>query len=187
MNTILRETRFSNHLFQIVFGDITKETTDAIVNPANAALQHGGGLARIILNGGGPLIQQESDDWVRQYGPVSCAKPAYTSAGKLPFRYVIHAVGPVWSNHPDDPVHLAEAVHGSLAVAVELGLSSLSLPAISTGLFGYPKDQAAVILFDAVQWFFRNTHQPSLNQVRLVLFDQPTQDAFLHEWDRRSG
>lgn len=187
MNTILRETTFSGYLFQIVAGDITAETTQAIVNPANAALQHGGGLARLISKKGGPRIQKESDDWVRAHGPVGHADPAYTSAGELDFKYIFHAVGPVWSNHASDSAKLSDAVYGSLKKAGELGLTSLSLPAISTGIFGYPKDQAARITFETVERFFRDNPETRLQTVRLVLFDQPTLDAFLAEWDKRQA
>ena len=86
----------SGQRLEIVQGDITGETVDAIVNAANSHLQHGAGVAGAILRRGGYQIQQESLEWVRQHGPVTHAEPAYTSAGKLPCRYVIHAVGPVW-------------------------------------------------------------------------------------------
>ena len=79
--------------FQIVQGDITQEAVDAIVNAANSHLQHGGGVAGVIVRQGGQAIQQESDAWVRAHGPVSHTEPAYTSAGRLPCKYVIHAVG----------------------------------------------------------------------------------------------
>ena len=183
MNITRRETSFSGHLFQLVEGDITLESTETIVNPANSALQHGGGLARIIANRGGPRIQKESNDWVRKHGPVSHAEPAVTSGGNLHFRYIIHAVGPVWSGNPSDPLNLALAVTGSLQTASQLGLASISIPAISTGIFGYPKSQAARVIFDAVERFFRENPDSGLVTVRLVLFDQPTLLAFLSEWD----
>ena len=81
---------------QLIQGDITAEEVDAIVNAANEFLQHGGGVARTISSKGGAAIQEESNAWVLQHGRVSHAKPAWTSAGLLPAKYVIHAVGPVW-------------------------------------------------------------------------------------------
>jgi O-acetyl-ADP-ribose deacetylase (regulator of RNase III) len=154
---------------------------DAIVNAANRHLQHGAGVAGAILHGGGPVIQHESDAWVRQHGPVSHAAPAYTHAGNLPCRFVIHAVGPVWGEG-DEEARLAAAVTGSLRCAAELGLQSIAIPAISTGIFGFPKASAAHIMLAAIQRYFVDESQTSLTQVRLVLFDQPTVDAFILEW-----
>ena len=94
--TVLKTHTFSGgQQLHLVQGDITQEEVGAIVNAANLHLQHGGGVAGIISRRGGPQIQQESDAWVREHGPVSHAKPAYTSGGDLPCRYVIHAVGPI--------------------------------------------------------------------------------------------
>src|SRR5512146_1149315 len=97
MNTIILETLFaSGQALQLVQGDITLEKTDAIVNAANRYLRHGGGVAGAIVQKGGAVIQQESDEWVQSHGEVVSTSPAWTSGGKLAARYVIHAVGPVW-------------------------------------------------------------------------------------------
>lgn len=182
MNTILQEhTLPSGQTLQIVQGDLTAETVDAIVNAANSHLQHGGGVAGAISRKGGPQIQAESDAWVRQHGPVSHAEPAYTRAGSLPCRYVIHAVGPVWGEGDEDH-QLAAAVAGSLRLADELGLSSIAFPAISTGIFGFPKARAAGVIFAAISDYFTQNPASGLRQVRLTLFDQPTIDAFLSAW-----
>src|SRR5689334_12398437 len=127
MNTLLREkTLPGGQSLQIFQGDITTESLDAIVNAANSRLQHGGGVAWAIALHGGPAIQEQSDEWVRIHGPVSHAEPAFTGAGDLPCRYVIHAVGPVWGEGDDDN-KLAAAVGGALRRADELGLHSLAL------------------------------------------------------------
>src|SRR5215213_10192708 len=103
MNTVLVEKRFpSDQVIQIVQGDITIEEVDAIVNAANEHLQHGGGVAWAISKKGGSAIQQESDFWIRQHGSVPHARPAWTSGGLLPAKYVIHAVGPVWGDGDED-------------------------------------------------------------------------------------
>ncbi len=184
---VMRECTYpSGQRFQIVQGDITQQDVDAIVNAANAQLQHGGGVAGLIVRHGGRVIQVESDQWVRDYGPVSHAEPAYTSGGDLPCRYVIHAVGPVWGAGDED-AKLAAAVFGSLQRADELGLESLALPAISTGIFGFPKARAAKIIFEAVESYFEKHQSSGLSQVRLVLFDQPTLDSFLQVWDTKFG
>jgi O-acetyl-ADP-ribose deacetylase (regulator of RNase III) len=183
MTSILREAHFpSSQTLQLVQGDLTTETVDAIVNAANSHLQHGGGVAGIIVLRGGHKIQAESDAWVREHGPVSHAEPAYTCAGRLPCRYVIHAVGPVWGEGNED-TKLTAAVAGSLRLADQLGLSSIAFPAISTGIFGFPKERAANVIYSAISAYFTQQPSSSLQLVRLTLFDQPTVNAFLNVWD----
>ena len=181
MNTVLTERVLStNQTLQIVQGDITTETVDAIVNAANEHLQHGGGVAWAISKKGGPAIQKESDAWIRQHGPVPHARPAWTSGGLLPAKYVIHAVGPVWGDGDEDR-KLSEAVTGSLRLADELKCASIALPAISTGIFGFPKDRAANIIFSSIEKYFESTTS-NLKVVKLTLFDQATVDVFLKSW-----
>jgi O-acetyl-ADP-ribose deacetylase (regulator of RNase III) len=187
MNRVVLEHAFpSGQRLLFVHGDLTQEPVDAIVNAANDRLQHGGGVAGVIARLGGPEIQAESDAWVREHGSVSHEQPAYTSAGRLPCRYVIHAVGPVWGSGDEDR-KLAAAVRGSLALADRLGLESLALPAISTGIFGFPKMRAAGVIFRAVAEFFSDHPGSGLQQVRLTLFDKDTLDTFRQAWDRRFG
>lgn len=182
MSQILQQRTFpSGQTLQIAQGDLTNETVDAIVNAANGYLQHGGGVAAAIVRRGGHVIQQESDAWVRQHGPVSNAEPAYTGAGSLPCKYVIHAVGPVWGEGDEDH-KLALAVIGSLRVAERLGLASIAFPAISTGIFGFPKERAARIIFAAIETYFAENSASPLKKVRIILFDQPTIEAFLTVW-----
>ena len=181
MNAVLTEhTLPTNQTIQIVQGDITSESVDAIVNAANARLQHGGGVAWAISNKGGASIQRESDLWIRQHGPVPHSHPAWTSGGNLPAKYVIHAVGPVWGDGNEDQ-KLSNAVTGSLQVADELKCSSIAMPAISTGIFGFPKERAAGIIFSAIDEYFEDTRS-EIKIVKLVLFDQSTVDAFLKQW-----
>ena len=181
MNKVLVDKKFPDgQTLQIVQGDITLEETDAIVNAANEHLQHGGGVAWAIVRRGGEAIQQESDAWIRKYGPVTHSHPAWTSGGLLPAKYVIHAVGPVWGDGNEDE-KLSAAVHGSLEAADELKLSSLSLPAISTGIFGFPKDRAAGIIFSTIKNYFAH-HETGIKLVRIVLFDDTTIRAFVSSW-----
>ena len=181
MNAVLTEHVLSTgQTLQIVQGDITTETVDAIVNAANEHLQHGGGVAWAISKKGGPAIQKESDVWIQQHGPVTHARPAWTSGGLLPAKYVIHAVGPVWGDGDEDR-KLSEAVTGSLRLADELKCTSIALPAISTGIFGFPKDRAAGIIFSAIEKYFES-HASNLKVVKLTLFDQATVDVFLKSW-----
>ena len=179
---LVEKTFQSGQSLKIVQGDITVEEVDAIVNAANEHLAHGGGVAWAISKKGGPKIQQESDAWVREHGPVSHAHPAWTSGGTLPAKYVIHAVGPVWGETSDDDKNLSDAVTGSLRTADELKCESISMPAISTGIFGFPKDRAAGIIFKAVTAYFEKNVNSSVKQVRIVLFDQSTIDAFMKQW-----
>ena len=185
MNTVLVAHPFpSGQCFEIVQGDITTETVDAIVNAANSYLQHGGGVAGVISLRGGLVIQQESDAWLREHGPVSHAGPAVTSGGKLHCRYVIHAVGPVWGDGDED-TKLASAVTGSLKVAERLGLSSIAFPAISTGIFGFPKERAAGVIFAAIEGYFADNPFSGVKMVRLTLYDKATVDAFLGVWSKQ--
>jgi len=183
VNRIIREYTFaSGTRLQLVEGDITQEHVDAIVNAANAYLKHGAGVAGAIIQQGGSQIQTESDAWVQKYGPVSHAKPAYTGGGRLACRYVIHAVGPVWGEGEDD-AKLATAIFGALATAEELRLVSLSFPAISTGIFGFPKERAAQIYLAVVRSYIGQHPNTSLKQIRLTLFDQTTLEAFIKIWE----
>ena len=186
MNTLLVEHTFpAGQTIQIVQGDITIEEVDAIVNAANEFLQHGGGVARTISTKGGSTIQKESNAWVLQHGRVSHARPAWTSGGNLPVKYVIHAVGPVWGDGDEDS-KLESVVTGSLRVADELECSSMAMPAISTGIFGFPKDRAAGIIFSAIEKYFVE-NSSGLITVRLALYDQPTVDVFIKSWRDKWG
>ncbi len=167
----------------LVRGDITQERVDAIVNAANQYLEHGGGLARVIVQKGGQVIQEESRQWVARHGPVPHDRPAYTSAGRLPARYVIHAVGPVWGEGDED-AKLRAAILGTLQRAEELGCTSVALPAISTGVFGFPKDRAARVIYQAIKDYVREHPETPLRDVRLVVYDSPTVEAFVEVWDR---
>jgi putative ATPase len=187
MNTILVQRNLSTRQsLQIVQGDITLDEVDAIVNAANEHLQHGGGVAWAIVRRGGRVIQDESDKWIQQHGTVSHAAPAWTSGGALPAKYVIHAVGPVWGDGDEDN-KLADAVIGSLRVADELKCESVSMPAISTGIFGFPKERAAGILFSNIEKYFANTKSSTLRIVRIVLFDEPTIRVFMDKWNKFNG
>jgi O-acetyl-ADP-ribose deacetylase (regulator of RNase III) len=184
MNTVSAERVLStNQTLQIVQGDITLEKVDAIVNAANEHLQHGAGVAGAIVRRGGEVIQRESNEWVRKHGPVSHDQPAWTSGGRLPAKYVLHAVGPVWGEGEED-VKLADAVTGSLRLADELKCSSISIPALSTGIFGFPKERAAEIIIKTIEVYFSQAPASGLKQVRLVLLDKASVDSFLKFWPR---
>ena len=187
MNRILVERSLdSGQRLQIVQGDLTQERVDAIVNAANEFLQHGGGVAAAIVRRGGAQIQAESDAWVQEHGPVRHDAPAYTRAGNLPCRYVIHAVGPVWGEGEEE-AKLASAVAGSLGLADRLKLRSIAFPAISTGIFGFPKEAAAAAILTAIEDYCTQNIDSGLLEIRLTLFDQPTIEAFLKRWKSIRG
>jgi len=175
----------AGQLIRIVQGDLTEEPVDAIVNAANEHLAHGGGVAGAIVRKGGPEIQAESDHWVREHGPVRTGTAAITDAGRLPARYVIHAVGPVWRNRGDEDALLTSAVTSALTLAAQHGVRSISLPAISSGIFGFPKARAARVILDAVESFLAAHSQGSIQEVNLCNVDDLTARLFLEEARRR--
>jgi putative ATPase len=169
---------------RLVHGDLTEERVDAIFNAANGQLMHGGGVAGAIVRRGGQSIQQESDAWVRAHGPATHARPAITGAGKLPARFVIHAVGPIWGEGDED-AKLFTAVVAALTLAAEKGLQSVALPAISTGIFGFPKDRGARIILDAIAHAVSTAASPPLREIRITLIDEPSVAIFARELERR--
>jgi O-acetyl-ADP-ribose deacetylase (regulator of RNase III) len=176
MNRVILEQSVANGVIRVVQGDITLAETDAVVNAANSHLQHGGGVAGAIVRRGGRVIQEESD----RVGFVPEGEVAVTSAGDLAARYVIHAVGPRGGDSEGDD-KLARAVASSLAKAAELGLASISLPAISSGIFGFPKDRCAEILIETAWRYLAENPDGPLRQIEFVLFDDETAEIFRRE------
>ncbi len=176
----------ATHTLTVIQGDLTQEPAEAIVNAANAYLQHGGGLAGAIVRRGGRVIQQESDAWVREHGPLTHDRAAMTTAGALPARYVIHVVGPRWGEG-DEPAKLRAAVLAALRTAQSLGVRSLALPAISTGIFGYPVEQAAAVIVDAIFDAVAQGLVPDVTDLRLVLYDAATAQVFTRAVQARAA
>ena len=158
---------------EAVLGDMTSERVDAIVNAANTNLAHGGGLAGAIVARGGTVIQEESD----QLAPVTTGDAAVTSAGALPCRWVIHAVGPVWGDG-DEEASLRSAVRASLDRAAELKATTSALPAISTGIFGYPKTEGTTAIVDESRSWLLGHPDSTIEVVRFTAFDEQTADLF---------
>ena len=173
---ILAEYKVRDLVLQAVHGDMTAERVDAIVNAANSNLAHGGGLAGAIVARGGVVIQEDSD----KLAPVATGKAVVTSAGDLPCRWVIHAVGPIWGTGGEEEL-LRSAVRSSFDRATELGAESMALPAISTGIFGYPKREGtATIVEEARLWL--DCHPDSLlTTLRFTAFDDLTAELFAIE------
>lgn len=176
----------SGQTIEVAQGNLTQERVDAIVNAANANLSHGGGVAAAIAHAGGPVIQRESSAWVRRYGPVTHSQPAYTQSGQLPCRFVIHTVGPVWGEGEEDR-KLEEAIRGSLLRAETLDLRSIAFPAISTGIFGFPKERAARIFAATFQEYFAENPQSPLELVRMTLWGDEDLKIFLDQFNHTLG
>jgi O-acetyl-ADP-ribose deacetylase (regulator of RNase III) len=190
MRKIVKERLIAEHslpggqMLRLLHGDLTTQRVDAIVNAANAYLMHGGGVAGAIVRAGGEQIQRESDAWVRKHGLVSHAHPAITGAGRLPCRYVLHAVGPRWGEGEEE-AKLSAAVRGALALAEEHDLATLAMPAIAMGIFGFPAERGAEVMLDAVEQYFAESAGGTLREVRFLLIDRATPDSFRMQFERR--
>jgi O-acetyl-ADP-ribose deacetylase (regulator of RNase III) len=170
-----------NHTFiELIEGDITTLDADAIVNAANEQLSHGAGLAALISRRGGPTIQKESHLWVHEHGRVVTGSAAITSAGTLNARHVIHAVGPVYDQPSSSSEFLASAVRSALRMADDHELKSIAVPAISTGIFGYPLEAAARVMLEATFAYLRG--ETELERVVYCLFGQHAFDVFAREF-----
>ena len=178
---IIAEKSIEGKILRLVQGDITERNIDAIVNAANSRLQHGGGVAGAIVKKGGQIIQEESNEI--GYAPVGTA--VITGAGKLPARFIIHAVGPRMGEGDEDN-KLKNAVLNSLKLASERGLTSISLPAISSGVFGFPKDRCADILIKAALNHIKENPKSSLQLIEFCVYDDLTTGYFQKEFDKVS-
>ena len=203
------------------YGDISSEKVDAILNPSDDFLSHGAGLAKVIVQKGGSEIQRESVKLIqkRGYKSLHIGDAVHTRAGNLPCKFVIHAVGPTWGKHSyrESIKLLQKACSQSLKLASKLGLSSIAIPAISSGIFGAPADVCAFAMLNAVEEYLRTVNQepskkekPSktrkealnqtaegekykansraiLNDIRFVLIDADAIDVFEKEFIQRFG
>jgi O-acetyl-ADP-ribose deacetylase (regulator of RNase III) len=157
----------------VVRGNLLEEPVDAIVNAANGHLSHGGGVAGVIARAAGPALQAESDRLLTTKGPFAAGTAIVTSAGKLPFKGVIHAVGPR-SGEGDEERKLVLALQSAFHCAEERGWESVSFPAVSAGIFAVPLDICARAYVAAAR-------SARLRNVRLCLREQPIIDAVLEE------
>jgi O-acetyl-ADP-ribose deacetylase (regulator of RNase III) len=178
---IISEKTIERKTMKLVQGDITERDIDAIVNAANSHLQHGGGVAGAIVRKGGQIIQEESNKI--GYTPVGTA--VITGAGKLPAKFVIHAVGPRMGEGDEDN-KLKSAVLSSLKLASEKGLKSISMPAISSGIFGFPKDRCAEILVNEALNYLKENPESSLELIEFCVYDDITMRYFKKEFDKLS-
>ncbi len=169
----INDTRLS-----IIQGDITRQTTDAIVNAASSSLMGGGGVDGAIHRAGGPAILEECQQIVSRQGRLPAGKAVITTGGKLKAKFVIHTVGPVWyGGNQGEPELLANAYQQSLQMAAENNLSSISFPAISTGAYGYPVAEAARVALSTAFSFIKEG-KARIKEVVFVLFDSPTFESY---------
>lgn len=162
---------------QLVRDDITKMTTDAIVNAANTSLLGGGGVDGAIHRAGGPAILDECRAIRARQGGCDVGEAVITTGGNLPARYVIHTVGPVWcGGNKQEPELLASAYRNSLQLAADNSLKTIAFPNISTGIYHFPKDKAAEIAVTTVRAFL--TDNASIEQVVFVCFDEENYDIY---------
>ncbi|MFF4571790.1 O-acetyl-ADP-ribose deacetylase [Streptomyces sp. NPDC001410] len=159
-------------------GDITAQSADAIVNAANSSLLGGGGVDGAIHRRGGPAILEECRKLrASHYGKgLPTGRAVATTAGNLDARWVIHTVGPVWSASEDRSGLLASCYRESLRVADELGARTVAFPAISTGVYRWPMEDAARIALDTVR-----AARTAVEEVRFVLFDERAFEVFTRE------
>ncbi|MDR2588476.1 MAG: O-acetyl-ADP-ribose deacetylase, partial [Spirochaetales bacterium] len=161
-------------------GDITAINVDAIVNAANSSLMGGGGVDGAIHRAGGPEILEECRKLRASVWPggLPAGKAASTTGGRLTARRVIHTVGPVWhGGEQGEDELLADAYRNSLSCAENEGLTSIAFPAISTGVYGFPRERAAGIVGGLLQEYFSGS--PRLREIRLVFFREADASAFL--------
>jgi O-acetyl-ADP-ribose deacetylase (regulator of RNase III) len=179
LNSQLEQTFLGGRVV-VTVGDITRQDVDAIVNAANSTLLGGGGVDGAIHRAGGPEILEACREIRRTQYPegLPTGEAVITTAGNLPARYVIHTVGPVYGRHGGREAQLLAACYkNSLQLAASHSLNSIAFPAISTGVFGYPLSEAAVVSSEAIMKYLAD--DDILQAVRLIFFKRSDADAFL--------
>ena len=169
--------------FLVVRGDLLAEPVEAIVNAANGRLAHGGGVAGILSRAAGPALQDESDRIVRERGSLPTGSAVATGAGRLPYKGIVHAVGPR-QGEGDEGALLEQALSAAFEQAAAAGWTSLSFPAVSSGIFAVPPEVCARAYLHAARGWLARRPSPGLKTLRLCLRDQPVVDAVLAEIER---
>ncbi len=169
---VARRELAGGRAFEVVIGDLLAEPVDAIVNAANGRLAHGGGVAGAIARAAGPALQQEGDRIVAARGEIPTGEAAVTTAGRLPFKGVVHAVGPRLGEG-DEEEKLVRALASAFTLAGERGWLSLAFPAVSSGIFAVPLEVCSRAYVRAVSEFFAAHPETALRTVRLCLMDGP--------------
>lgn len=172
-NGSIVNAKIGNKTLELVQGDITSQEVDAIVNAANSRLAGGGGVDGAIHKKGGPSIMEEC----RKIGGCPTGQTVITNAGKLPCKFVLHTVGPMWRGGSNGEADLlASCYRTALELARDNNLDSVAFASISTGIYGYPVNKASGVALGEIIAFMEKNETPSL--VRMVLFDKRTFDAY---------
>ncbi len=166
------EIMIKNTLIKLIKGDITKENVDAIVNAANSSLMGGGGVDGAIHRAGGMAILEECKKIVATIGSLSTGEAVITTGGKLPAKFVIHTVGPVWNGGGKNEQNLLKnAYYNSLKTGSQNKIKSIAFPSISTGIYGYPIEEASKIAFKTVKDFIEKEDH-FYQEIRFIVFSE---------------
>ena len=169
------QTQLRGITLTVALGDITNEPVDVIVNSANVNLHHAGGVAGAIVRKGGVEIQNESNAIVRESGPLEFGTIAVTTAGSMRFRHIIHAVGPLYEDGKQGEAQLlGSLIEKVLEKAEEMRVRSVSFPAISTGICGFPKSKCAEIFLESICTHVEKSGMSCLREIRVVSIDPST-------------
>ena len=181
--TIVKRLEFQGGgAFEVVIYDLLLEPVDCIVNAANGGLAHGGGVAAAIADAAGDALDDECEAIVAKHGQIPVGQAVVTTAGKLPFKGVIHAVGPMMGQG-DEENKVCQALRSSFLIAHDKRWKSLSFPGISSGIFSVPFDVCARGYLRAVRSFFDEFPDSSLKTIRLCLFKGPLVQAVVKEME----
>lgn len=172
--------------FQVVVYDLLHEPVDAIVNAANGGLAHGGGVAAAIADAAGDALDDEGRELVRRLGRIPVGHAVVTTAGRLPMKGVIHAVGPRMGDG-EEGAKIAQALKSAFTQAHHRGWASVSFPAISSGIYAVPADVCAAAYLRAVDEYFAEVPDTTLTLVRLCMFEGKVLDAVSQAWGTRDG
>ena len=164
-------------MIRVELGDITQLDVDVVVNAANEQLAHGGGVAAAISRAGGPAVNAESRAWIAEHGRLTAGAAAVTTAGAMPSRLVVHVVGPRYRASHDNAAMLREAVAAALGAVVANDMHSVAFPAVSAGIFGYPRAAATAVIASEVGRWVRD-HEGLLDEVVFVGYDLGTAEDF---------
>ena len=169
---VVAREAYGGRVFEVVVGDLLGEPVDAIVNAANGQLAHGGGVAAAIARAAGPALEREGDRLVADHGPCAVGDAVVTTAGWLPFKGVIHAVGPQQGAGQEED-KLVQALGSAFRRADERGWTSVAFPAVSSGIFAVPLEVCARAYVRSARELFAPGSETRLTIVRLVLLDGP--------------
>lgn len=179
MSAVIHIDDFIQYIMKlhILQSDITQLTVDAIVNAANSSLMGGGGVDGAIHRAGGPVILEECRKIIARQGGCKTGEAVITTSGNMPAKFVIHTVGPVWNGgNNEEADKLSNCYKNSLRLAVENNCRTVAFPNISTGIYGYPKKQAAGVAVTAVKDFIKDNN--TLDKVIFICFDKENFDLY---------